>query len=260
MKIGCDPELFVQKEGKFVSAWGLIPGTKEAPYKVKGGAVQVDGLALEFNTNPVESFEEFHYNIETVMRELYKLVPGYTPIVSATADFGLDYILSQPKEAQELGCEPDYNAYRDGAPFPRPCATRPFRTAAGHIHIGWTEGEDPFSFEHMAKCISLAKELDVLLGIPSVILDKDVRRRELYGKAGCFRPKEYGIEYRTLSNFWIVNRELRSFVFNSSKRAVQNLMTGQPIHTKIEDVENIINSSNKERAKEIVKKEELWNM
>ena len=53
--VGCDPEVFVAKGGKFISAHGMIPGTKKAPHKVERGAVQVDGMALEFNIDPAAS-------------------------------------------------------------------------------------------------------------------------------------------------------------------------------------------------------------
>ncbi len=39
--------------------------------------------------------------------------------------------------------------------------------------------------------------------MPAIILDKDKVRTRNYGKPGNFRPKPYGMEYRTLSNFWI---------------------------------------------------------
>ncbi len=57
---GCDPELFViNDEGVFVSAEGLIPGDKQNPYKVPGGAIQVDGMAAEFNIDPVTNYADF---------------------------------------------------------------------------------------------------------------------------------------------------------------------------------------------------------
>ena len=40
-------------KGKAFSAHGLVKGTKERPQTTDNGAVQVDGLALEFNTDPV---------------------------------------------------------------------------------------------------------------------------------------------------------------------------------------------------------------
>jgi hypothetical protein len=58
-KIGADPEFFLRDKatGKFVSAHGLIPGTKRQPMKVDKGAVQVDGMALEFNIDPVTNLD-----------------------------------------------------------------------------------------------------------------------------------------------------------------------------------------------------------
>lgn len=55
--IGADPEVFVGREGQFFSAHGLVPGNKRRPHKVDRGAVQVDGMALEFNIDPASSYE-----------------------------------------------------------------------------------------------------------------------------------------------------------------------------------------------------------
>ena len=38
----------------------------------------------------------------------------------------------------------------------------------------------------------MVKLLDIFLGIPSVIIDPDKKRRKLYGKAGAFRLTKYG--------------------------------------------------------------------
>lgn len=78
--VGCDPELFVVNDkGEFVCADGLIPGTKEEPFKVEGGAVQVDGMAAEFNIDPVSNFKDFRDNISMVMTQLREMLPeGYS--------------------------------------------------------------------------------------------------------------------------------------------------------------------------------------
>ena len=73
---GCDPEVFiVDAKGKAVSAAGIIPGTKANPYKVKNGAVQRDGMAAEFNIDPVTNFADFNRNITSVMKEMREMLP-----------------------------------------------------------------------------------------------------------------------------------------------------------------------------------------
>ena len=249
--VGCDPELFVKKDGVLVSGHGLIPGTKRNPHPVNKGAVQVDGMALEFNTVPASSKEEFLGNIESVMRELANMVPGHELVAESVAHFGLDFIKKQPKEAVELGCDPDYCAYT-GQPNPRPDAETPFRTASGHIHIGWTEGEDPNDPSHFHRCIGVAKQMDVFLGTASVLFDPEgATRRDLYGKAGCFRPKPYGMEYRTLSNKWLKNKPLIEFVYDRVIQGMEALMKGKRIFEKIDDIEECINTSNRIRAAQI---------
>lgn len=220
-KIGADPEFFVKRFGKLSSAYGLIPGTKEAPYKVPKGAVQVDGMALEFNIDPAESFEEFDSNMSQVFESIVRLVPGYEIFVEPVADFGLDFIRAQPKEARELGCSPDFDAYT-GKANPRPKEDTPFRTASGHIHIGWTKEPVDINDEgHLEACRALTKALDLYLGVPSLVWDRDDRRRTLYGQAGAFRPKSYGMEYRVLSNKWINDPYCRKLVYYNTMDAIK---------------------------------------
>jgi hypothetical protein len=85
--IGADPEVFVSQAGKFMSAYGLIPGTKQEPHAVDNGAVQVDGMALEFNIDPSASSEAFVYNIKSVLAQLRQMVPGYDVQPVAVARF-----------------------------------------------------------------------------------------------------------------------------------------------------------------------------
>lgn len=223
---GADPELFVTKGKKPVSAYGLIKGDKKNPLVVKAGAVQVDGMALEFNIDPAKDFKDFNANIVSVMETLKRMVPDYEFMVQPVAEFGADYIASQPKEARELGCEPDFNAYTRGV-NPTPKAESPFRTASGHLHIGWTSGVDPHDPTHFEACCALVKNLDVFVGIPSLVWEKALtaggadKRRDLYGKAGAFRPKSYGLEYRVLSNTWITDRVYRKTVFENTLLAIK---------------------------------------
>lgn len=232
--VGADPEVFVKdKQGRFRSAHGLVPGTKEKPYPVKDGAVQVDGMALEFNVNPAGTRDEFIHNIGSVLGQLAGMVPKFSLEIVPTAWFNGNHMRVQPKEALELGCEPDFNAYTE-AENPRPDNNTTMRTAAGHVHIGFTEGADVKDPEHMTKCVTLVKHLDVFLGLPSLCWDKDRQRRKMYGKAGCFRPKPYGVEYRTLSNAWLKSPELVGYIFDRVQQCVEYLKSGERIKTDCE--------------------------
>jgi hypothetical protein len=254
--VGADPEVFVKQNGVFRSAYNLIKGDKKNPYKVKNGAVQVDGMALEFNIDPAATEDEFCINIQSVYDQLKAMVPDYQVIATPVADFPFEYLKTQPKEALELGCDPDFNAW-NGQANPRPDGERPMRTASGHVHIGFTNGESSNDYNHVQKCNAVVKQLDFFLGLPSLIYDGDVRRREMYGKAGACRYKPYGVEYRTLSNAWLNSRELMAWVFRSAQKGVQELIAGNSLYEKYGDIQAIINSSDVKEAKKIIKAEKL---
>jgi hypothetical protein len=224
--IGADPEIFVGKSDEIVSAHAMGLGTKDQPMATEHGSVQVDGLALEVNVKPSKSRFEFIKNCADVIKDLDGLVKKADPemylIVRPTAFFTPQYLESLPEVAKELGCNPDWNAYelRENE---RPDASGPFRTSGGHIHIGWGDDFNPESMEHIGLCAEVAKQLDYCVGMSSLDFDKDAKRRELYGKAGSFRPKKYGMEYRTLSPMWLLSMQHTSMVYQGCIKALRLL-------------------------------------
>lgn len=254
--VGCDPEVFVKKDGVFKSAHGLIVGNKKSPQKIHRGAVQVDGMALEFNIDPAASEDEFCLNVQDVFNAMCAMVPGYEVVATPVAHFDPAYMEQQPEEALELGCDPDFNAW-NGMANPRPDGNRSFRTASGHVHIGWTNGVDTSSGIHLAQANAAVKQMDFYLGLPSLLYDPDSERREMYGKAGACRYKSYGVEYRTLSNAWLKSEKLMRWVFRAVQKGMEDLMQGKELVKTFGDVQEIINTSNVTEAKAIIKHAKL---
>lgn len=252
--IGNDPEIFVRKDGELVSAHGLIEGSKEKPQLVRNGMVQVDGMALEFGIEPASTEKEFIFRIEDVMQQLQAMIPGYTLDISPVAHFGNELIQAQPEEAKELGCSPDFSAYtgRENSP---PNAELPYRTASGHVHIGWTNGVKDGDKQHISMTEALVKQLDFFLALPSLLFDADTQRREMYGAAGCYRPKPYGCEYRTLSNKWLANKKTMALIYRNTNAAVDRLIKGDILADRWDGMEYIINNSDVDEARYIMNAE-----
>jgi len=255
LMIGSDPELFVKRGGMYVSGHDLIPGNKLVPHPVKRGAVQVDGTALEFNIEPASCEDAFSLNISTVMGELRKMVPEYELVADPVAYFKKEYMERLPKDALELGCDPDYNAW-SGEENVKPNASLPFRTGAGHVHIGWRRAVG-IDVDHIKVGQRVSRQMDFFLALPSLLFDDDKQRREMYGKAGAYRPKEYGVEYRTLSNKWVGDDKLIRWVFRSTTKAMTELARGYDLSKKYGDIQSIINESDVTEAKKIIEAESL---
>ncbi len=226
MLIGTDTELFLKNaDGTYRSAHGAVPGSKKSPYPVKKGMVQVDGMALEFGVDPAHDFKTFQVNVNTVLQRLQDLIPDGTEMsLVPQVHFDEAHMAEQPDEAILLGCDPDYDPYTmDENPAPEPHPT--MRTAGGHIHIGFANPPvDAKSPVHFAHCAAVAKQLDYHLGLLGVVHDREgAERKQMYGKPGAFRPKPYGIEYRVLSNFWLLDGKMMGKVFGSAQRAMTNM-------------------------------------
>lgn len=267
-KLGADPELFLKTvDGKFISAHDLVPGNKRDPHKVKDGAIQPDGLAAEFNIDAVDynDFAAFDTKLTSVIKQLKEVVgPDVNFALAPSAQFDAEYYASLPDAAKELGCDPDFCAYSDD-PFeanPRPDGASGLRSAAGHLHIGWGSDIPTDHPDHIAICRDFIKQLDVYVGLAMTTFDTDTERRKLYGKAGAYRPKSYGVEYRTPSNAWIASRARRQFIHSMVSAAITNMQTSNPMFKQMQDpsyvrtygsVVDIINSGDSKRALKILK-------
>lgn len=240
---GADPEIFVGRGGQFFSAHGLVPGDKRRPHKVDKGAVQVDGMALEFNIDPASNYEEFQANLDHVQEQLKVMIGDAEFLDVASVIFSEEFLKEVPYENVRLGCELDFNGYTVSV-NPAPNEASLMRTAGGHVHIGGFTVTRDNRREHMGNMARLTRLMDEEVGVYSVLWDKDDRRREMYGKGGCYRPKPYGMEYRSMSNAWIFNKGLVKFVFDSTVDALTRYLNGDDV--KNEDARNIMNSSDRQ--------------
>lgn len=226
--VGADPELFLCVNGVVTPATGLIKGSKSSPFVVKNGAVQVDGTAAEFNIDPAESEEDFVGSINSVQKLLLDMVDNSSVYEGCSVTWDEEVIKSQPTEALELGCDPDFNAYRK-CQNRRPDENSHMRTAGGHVHIGGFYPEDKWDPDHMDQMMELTKLFDKNVTHYSPMWDKDTKRREMYGLAGAFRPKIYGVECRSLSNKWITDPRLAGFVYRGVEQSIKELLSGDVV-------------------------------
>jgi hypothetical protein len=269
MMVGADPELWIydNQAKKIISADGLFPGTKEEPFKVPYGAIQVDGMAAEYNIDAVSKSKQFVFNNIAVLRSLRDEIKARNPALDFSfkfgpvAEFGAEYIAEQREEARRLGCTPDFDAYKDGQPNPAPDAEMPFRTASGHVHVGWGDDYDITDPEHLEACVMMAKQLDSSVGIYLLQLEGKAgkKRRKLYGKAGAFRPKYYGMEYRTPSNVWLADTHLMTCMFNGVRNAFDALMAGMRNYEEYpENHQDIVNAINESKLRWAVDNYGCW--
>lgn len=228
LMVGADVEMFLRnlKTGAPVPCVGIVGGTKDHPLPLPGMepgfARQEDNVLLEFNVPPAITADEFSSNFQRALSSISTLLSpkGLEFLITPSMRFSPDLLTS--KQAMTFGCEPDFNVWeRRVNDSPAECPeTKTLRTAGGHIHISFLiEDKIPKFPEDIEVIESVIMALDIFLGLPFTSIDQDTDRRKMYGKAGAFRVKPYGIEYRTLSNVWITSQARTSFVFSQVEQA-----------------------------------------
>lgn len=209
--LGHDVEFFVRKiNGEVVPVCGLVGGTKDKPLPLPGSKVgtiyQEDGAAVELGMSPIkgdspsELTEEFLQAFKINYSEVSGLLSERGLEITGYQDFSFATL---PREAMEIGCSPDNDAWMNGATryaldagaFLQPDGSH-LRCTAGHIHFGFTQSEVPNYV--------LVQMLDILVLGRSAQFQQslDGKRIKFYGRPGLFRNKPYGLEYRSPCNLW----------------------------------------------------------
>jgi hypothetical protein len=249
--IGCDPEFFLSKGGQWVSAIPLVDGTKEEPAPLeRGGGIQRDNVAVEINTLPAKNKVEFVQRMAETIQDMRKYLPNDVEInVVPSATFPEEE-LDHP-EAKMFGCDPDYNAWTmEMNNPPADAGDNQFRSCGGHVL---------FSFDgDSAEKGMLIRLCDVTLGIPATMIDDSdeaLARRALYGNPGCYRETDFGVEYRTLSNFWCKSPMLVELIYHLVEDTLE-IMKDDPMGLVMaigpDEIQRIIKTGDKGAAIDVL--------
>lgn len=224
---GSDPEfMLVDTDGNYISAIDVVPGTKTDKVDLGNGHFAFyDNVLVEVNIKPSFDRSEVVKNFRDCFQRLSKLVGKYKIVPQASQVYPAE--ACQHQDAREFGCDPEYCLYvvnfkgkLDKLPAPVCRPGNYFRSAGGHVHVG----SDLALLRSPGKPFQTLRMLDLCLGATSVLIDHDptsLARRRLYGGAGNHRwCPSYGVEYRTLSNFWMTSPKLVNIIYDLTELAL----------------------------------------
>lgn len=209
MTFGMDVEFLLEtpRSKRRVPACGLFGGTKQEPIPVpltgyEHYLMQEDGPALELNCPPAETVSEFVLHAKNLRHIAHTLAAERKLRIITDWDwayFGpVEYWKgSKYRGMRTIGCDPDYDAFSSSLEprrIPELSEFEGFRFAGGHIHIGYNT--EWYSARSMAASLA---------GALAPFHNPDSARYKWYGIPGIYRPKSYGVEYRSLGNTFVLD-------------------------------------------------------
>lgn len=240
--LGMDPEFFFfDNKRRVVESHMVLGGNK---LKVSSGDVDSDGVQAELHIKS-DYITSCRANLSNYIQTIMKRLSDHLRRMEGIQVGVVNSVLIPPgqfskmlPESKRLGCLPSYNIYGfkplgvDGEKYRR-------RSGGGHIHISLTNAARRVRDGHgkpTEHAIELVKLLDFIVGNTCVLVDRDpanALRRRVYGRAGEFRLPRWGLEYRTLSNFWLKHYQLFSMAFGLVKLAHGVWLSDQRIRTAL---------------------------
>ena len=265
--IGLERETPVVLMGEPKNVALLIPEwTKENQKKVdafqgqSGGTYHWDNALLEVTNNPEDSFSKCVHSLNRMQRLALQEISSingnrqhayFVENLTCAIEYSAEEL--DTPEAWKAGCDPSLNAYNK--PTGRGIRYKDnWRFGGTHFNIDCTGSKEQF-----------AMALDNTLGLISVLAtqcpEDERRRRELYGRAGEYRSKPFGIEYRVLSNTFpelipLYGENLTDFIkflgCNVKAKRKHDLFK-EIMRAKPKQVEEAINNVDKDLAATIMK-------
>lgn len=236
--MGSDPELMLTtKDGQYFNAAGIVQGDVENRINIRGHQFYFDNVMAECAIKPGNTRNEVIENIHECLAIYADMVKPFKLTIQASQEYSDEQIQIWPSWMSQntgdlppglrVGCSPDWCAYEmqmKKAPIAL-IQNSNLRSCGGHIHLGAEVLRD--GGPNSIRAIYM---LDIFLGIPSLWLDTDptsVRRRGLYGQAGRYRVTDYGIEYRSLGNFWLASPRLVGLIYDLCEFTLDFIESGK---------------------------------
>lgn len=231
LTLGADPEIFIFSGNQLIPAYMFLPpkgeGVKQywdgfqAEWKYDHDGAHCQNNLVKYTRENLISLDQKAKKFDANARLSLVTVVRVPQVVLDNAD---------PRHV-ELGCQPSYNAYRlKGEPVYDPRKLK-YRFAGGHMHFGtWLRKPD---------YLKIVKTLDSILGVWAVGVARHIDnpvRRQYYGLAGEYRKpyykgKEdifgllegegYGVEYRSLSNWWLASPAVMQLTWDIGRLCVR---------------------------------------
>ena len=260
VKLGCDPEFFFKQNGQVIGSEKVIDIKNGLPMTNRVSKFIVDGVQAELNPAPnscrANLANEISYCFK-VLRDKLKADHGdISASFAPVEEISREELESLDTSSRVFGCAPSMNTNpesRGSATLVDPSEYR-YRSAGGHIHLGRLLPADGYYGTNAAldNPEALIPIMDVLVGNTCVLIDRDpgnIERRKVYGRAGEYRTPAHGVEYRTLSNFWLRAYPLMSLVM-SLARFSSDIVSNPPEYAEtllslvnMEDIHKAINEN-----------------
>jgi len=229
---GSDPEFFMLKRSQIVPPFFLLGEGKDIkwksgfPYRIYEDTGEItitsDGAAFELVVAPQENWEILFDNISQGIKMTKDMVKGddlKLGVVPA-AKIPDKYLID---ETIITGCDPDYDALNTKW-YQKECvANDAYRYAGAHLHIGFVDNDMREYAQN--NIVPLVQLLGIYIGIPALLMStrksKEALRLSKYGKPAKYRIPEHGVEYRSTSNNWIINKPLAATLFENVERVIE---------------------------------------
>lgn len=261
--MGCDPEFFFTKDNKIIGSEKVLPEAGLTVAKDFSGDKSfmntgvakfvVDGVQAELNPAPQKCRAWLGNQLSLCFQELQTEVKkqGVSVSFSTSVKLKKEELDALSDKAKLLGCSPSMNNGVEGKIKVNPLTYR-HRSAGGHIHLGVYGGSGSAALsETLHDYKRLIPLMDIIVGNTCVLVDRAPEnkiRRKVYGKAGEYRTPVYGVEYRTLSNFWLRSYPLMSMVFGLARLAVHILDDSTPQHNYYKQIMEVTNMQTVKKA------------
>jgi hypothetical protein len=261
--IGTDIEKFVvDEEGNSVSVEGKLGGSKKEPLDIGQGCNrQEDCVLAEFGIPPVMygEVDKFVNYLEYCNHVGNKILnpQGLYLLSGSSRHFSAKELATE--QAMTFGCDPSWNVYtQNTSVIPDPEDVGSLRSAGFHIHIGFPANFYKNEYDYIQATEKIIKLMDLNLGVPSIIMDMDTERRQIYGKPGDFRFRYvtkdvFVLEYRSLGGGLLGCKESIQYVFNQTCKVIDDFLQGIEVPQKMEqEIQDCMLNNNLELARQIL--------